>query len=62
MEYHSPNAFFEALNCHFHRQKWQCKKGVPRTLQVTFFLGGLSSWQKWRSKHQNSAISREFLQ
>jgi hypothetical protein len=30
---------------------------VSRSLQVTFFLEGLFSWQKWQSKPQNRAIS-----
>ena len=28
------------------------------TQQVTFFLEGLFSWQKWRSKPENRTISR----
>jgi len=30
---------------------------VSRSLQATFFLGGVFSWQEWRSKPQNGAIS-----
>jgi len=44
MEYHPQNACFEALNCHFHGQKWQCKKReISLSLQFTFFLEDLFS-------------------